>query len=131
MIRITIPGNPVPLQRPRHTRTGITYNPQSEEMARTALYIKSLAPDETFMGPVGVNMTFFMYIPRSLSKKKQKELDGTFCTAKFDIDNLAKKSLDELTRSGSIFKDDSQVCSLKAIKKYDFNPRTEIEIYSL
>lgn len=131
MIKITIPGNPVPLQRPRHTRRGITYNPQSKEMATIALFIKSLAPDEMLVGPVGMNVIFFMYIPKSLSKKKQEELNGTYHFIKPDCDNLIKFCSDTLTMSNSIFKDDSQVCVLKAKKIYDANPRTFIEVYEL
>lgn len=123
---ITIPGTPIPLKRPRFSKHH-TYDSQREIKEAIYWIIKSQT-DEILppTGPINIKMTFFMGIPRSLSKKKKLELQGQPHIKRPDIDNLVKFYLDVCNNAA--YKDDAQVYKIIATKIYDENPQTEIEI---
>lgn len=106
---LTIPGTPVGKGRPRVTRYG-TYTPKKtkeyEELVRSCWKSQS---GETFPEKVPLYATIMAYfpIPKSVSKKRAKELAGTFHVNKPDADNVAKAILDSL--NGFAFHDDSAV----------------------
>lgn len=77
-------------------------------------------------GPIEANLTFFMPIPDSWSKKKQDRFDGQPHTSKPDRDNLEKGVLDSFNKI--VWKDDGQVCDGRTRKFYSREPRIEIEI---
>ncbi len=95
-ITVTIPGRPVPKDRPRVVR-GNTYTPAATVAAehRIALLARA-AGARPIECPVAVRAEFVFK-------------DGR---ARADIDNLAKLVLDAL--NGVAFKDDRQVVSLEA-----------------
>lgn len=66
--------------------------------------------------------------PKSISKKKRLELieEVIDYTKKPDIDNISKIILDGL--NGVAYKDDSQVCKLEIIKRYDYENRILVEL---
>lgn len=84
------------------------------------LYIKK------FTNPIYVETVFYMPIPKSLSIKKRNLLDGTFCDAGGDMDNLLKALWDSL--NGHAYTDDKQIVWSKEKKIYSFEPRIEIKI---
>jgi Holliday junction resolvase RusA-like endonuclease len=53
---------------------------------------------------------------------------GKYPITRPDVDKLCRSVLDGVTQSGVIWKDDSQVVSIKATKTYSNEERTEIEI---
>jgi crossover junction endodeoxyribonuclease RusA len=53
---------------------------------------------------------------------------GKYPITRPDVDKLCRSVLDGVTQSGVIWKDDSQVVSIRAIKSYSLEERTEIEI---
>lgn len=75
---------------------------------------------------VAVKAKFFMPIPPSWSKKKQKEHIGKPVTVKPDIDNLVKGLFD--AANGIVWKDDNQVVRCEAEKIYSDSPRIEFEV---
>lgn len=134
IIKFTIPGPPKGKGRPRFARRGnsvTTYTPQQTvEYERTVKWSWRAQSGQKFERetPIEVRMVFFMPIPKSLSKKKQLQLDGTFHSKKSDIDNLIKAILDGC--NGLAYSDDAQISSLTAEKRYSFEPRTEVIIKS-
>lgn len=68
--------------------------------------------------PVMVTIEFNFLPPKSYSKSKLKQvIDGRLMyTKKPDIDNLVKGVMDAM--NGLVYKDDNQVISINAIKKY-------------
>ena len=133
-VTITIPGTPIPLKRPRVTKSH-TSDPQAEIKEDIYWMIKSQLPIgdrfysdaqfSLFKGPVGLEFTFFMPIPKSTSKKKKQELLNTCHIKKPDLDNLIKFYCDVSTVA--LFYDDSQVYNINAIKLYSDEPRTIIK----
>ena len=131
-MKILIPGPPIALNRPRFsTINKRVYNSQKAEMNATSFIIKSQYHGPQLTGPLSISIIFFMPIPKSLSKKKQQQLAGTYHYKRPDIDNLEKYLLDCIAFSGSVFIDDSQIAMIKSCKIYSFNSRTEFTIRSL
>ena len=66
---------------------------------------------------VSVSITFAMPRPKSHSGAKELKPSAPVAhVGKPDVDNLAKLILDQLTRSGNVWRDDSQVVSLTVHK---------------
>lgn len=67
--------------------------------------------------PVAVELRFAMPRPKSHSGAKGLKASAPeFHTQKSDLDNLEKLCLDQITRSGRIWRDDSQVVSMRSDK---------------
>lgn len=66
--------------------------------------------------PIEMELEFYIKIPKSYSKKKKEELDGSYVIKRPDIDNYMKSVLDGLNEL--MFEDDSQVVKITASKKY-------------
>src|SRR5271163_1453336 len=106
MIEVIIPDDPIPKLRPKFRRNGFAYDPQHQlkesiqwkilEILRHQ-YPKVIFP---LKGPVNVEMSFFLSIPESWSKKDKNLLSWHFDdhTSKPDIDNLLKFYLDCMTQ---------------------------------
>lgn len=128
-MRIMIPGKPIPKHRPRFSRTGHVYSDQGKDETDIALLIRTQwqYPDP-YRIPVRLDITFFMPIPKSLSKKKRQELGGTAHFKKPDTDNLLKMCLDCIVKAGNVITDDAIISQIHVIKIYSSQPRTEIDI---
>ena len=69
------------------------------------------------LGPVSISMCFSMPRPKSHSGAKGLKPSAPVAhVGKPDVDNLAKLCLDQITRSGCVWRDDSQVVSLSVHK---------------
>jgi Holliday junction resolvase RusA-like endonuclease len=67
--------------------------------------------------PVAVELRFAMPRPKShIGAKGLKPSAPQFHAGKPDVDNLAKLVLDQITKNGCIWRDDSQVVSLRCDK---------------
>ena len=116
-------GEVVPKGRPRFTRQGRTYTPkkthdyESEVSMMAKAAMGSSDPLET---PVAVYVYVNLQIPKSYSKKRTEAcLRGSERPIKKtgDLDNMVKTILDGM--NGIVYKDDSQIVSLHATKRYD------------
>jgi Holliday junction resolvase RusA-like endonuclease len=81
---------------------------------------------EPMKGPIKLNLTFYMPIPQSWSKVKQRDADGQWHDVRPDRDNLEKGVCDALNKI--VWKDDGQVCLGMTEKYYSSKPRIEIEV---
>ena len=71
-------------------------------------------PTKWLEGLISADMTFFVPIPKSWSKKKKTSKNGQFCDNNADLDNYEKSILDSL--SGIYFHDDRQIVKQKSQK---------------
>lgn len=118
---------PIPWKR-AGMREKVFYDKQSHEKLAFGLYLnKQHGCDPKFDSPLLVDLTFYMPIPKTVSRRS-KYLWHDHVP---DIDNLSKFCLDAINDSGIIWKDDSQVSTLIARKIYDANPRTHLIIREL
>ena len=75
---------------------------------------------------ISLVLIFYMPIPKSWSKKKQREALGKPHIKKPDTDNMIKLVLDRA--NGTLFNDDKYVYKICAEKIYSDNPRIELGI---
>lgn len=57
--------------------------------------------------PLKLDVTFFREIPKSYSKKRRDEMDGTYIVSTPDLDNYEKALYDSL--NDRVWKDDCQI----------------------
>lgn len=128
---IKIIGKPIAKKRPRFARRGkfvMTYNDQETEEGKFFLQVQQQWKEPPLEGAVQLFCDFFMPIPKGTSKKKRAQMiSGDIPHIKKpDLDNLAKFVKDCL--NSLIWKDDSQVIMLYAIKHYGEEPMTMIDV---
>lgn len=120
-------------QRPRHTRTGITYTPKEtkeyEELIKYEAISqlgKQLKPN--YEGEVKIKIKANFEPPKSISKKKREMLIYGYEGYKHkpDWDNIGKLVCDAL--NGVAYKDDNQVCCALVIKQYAEEDSVEVEL---
>ena len=121
-IIFSVYGDPVPKKRPRFTKTGRTYTPKETmtyEAEVAAIAKRAMGTTEPLETPVAVYVYVNMPVPMSYSKKRSEAcLNGSERpTKKPDLDNAIKSVLDGM--NGIVYKDDSQIVSLHATKRYD------------
>lgn len=130
ILRLTIPGDPVPKARPRMGRGGIVYTPTKTKTAEQAIAwaVKAAyGAKEPHSGPVMAILTYRMRVPTSWNKvAKNAAIGGQILpTGKPDVDNLAKLTLDAIVEAG-VIPDDAIITSLTVSKQYGSEPSTTI-----
>ena len=121
---ITIPGDPVAQKRPRFSRKlGRAFSVQHDVKDCMTWHFASQWGDrDPLDGPVELDMTFYIKIAASTSKKKATALLGQPCLKHADTDNFIKLACD--SAEGVLFKNDSQVWAITAKKIWSDDPRT-------
>lgn len=132
-MKIILPGTPCCQLRMRAIARGgfaSVYDPCRKDKDRIKAEIRRQADLELFDHPK-VSFLFYMPIPLSMPRKKQKilSLGYTKHERKPDIDNLVKLYLDCM--DGILFEGDQKVTLGNCIKLYHPEPRTIIVIEEL
>lgn len=120
-------GHVMPMQRPRVTRSGMSYLPKETQKSKKEIAnaFKEMYKDASpFTGPVSVEITIYRPMTKALAKKfdvatrHRRVLDVVTMSpaTKPDIDNQVKTILDAL--EGMAYVNDSQVVDLVAHKRY-------------
>jgi len=124
-----------PLAQIRHRfGRGRTYDPQADGKKKLEWDFVSQMREKGYSmiseGPIACEVTFYMPIAKSLSKRKHMELlDSPASSCSKDLDNLCKYILDVMNEI--VYKDDRLICKLDAQKIFSSVHRTEIKIYAL
>lgn len=131
--KLTIPGEPKGKGRPRFTKQGRTYTPDStanyENLVKVMFMQKYSDTQPIPQGiPLEAHITAFFPIPKSTSKSRAADMERGFelPTKKPDTDNIAKIILDSL--NGIAYHDDAQIVRLTVVKSYSREPRVTVEI---
>lgn len=114
-------------QRARTLKTGYSYTPEQTvnyENLVKMIYRENGGP--YMEGAVSAEILVVYDVPKSTSKKKRSlMLDGSiYPTKKPDIDNIQKIIFDAL--NGVAYKDDTQIVSVSARKKYGERPFVQV-----
>ena len=127
MFLFEIPGIPVPQKQTQFIRrTGIAYNPSKKDAEKLIWQIRPHAPPTPLLGPIEMQLTFYMPIPKATSRKKRiGMLNGVILPkVKPDFDNLAYLVTNALKKL--VYNDDAQVTDCIIRKRYSDRPRTVI-----
>ena len=134
-----VPGEPVAKGRPKFVRNGeftraITPEKTVNFENLVKLMFQQQCPKATPFPkdtPLRVRITSFFTIPKSVSKKKYREMIERRIrpTKKPDCDNLANAICDAL--NGIAYSDDSQVVELVLDKFYGESPETWVTIQKI
>ena len=133
---LDVPGVPVPKGRPRVTRSGHVYTPQTtreyETRIRMATGILMSGRKRTEL-PCIVHVGVFFEPPRSLSKKKRGELldTGGFHAIKPDLDNIVKAALDGICGENMAILDDKQIVEICSFKTYAEAAKLSIDVFEV
>lgn len=120
----TLPGKPVPLQRPRYCKDKI-YDNQKREKSNASIYLIQQHNDAPlFEGALKLTAFFYFETP-----KKTKSLNRKPHQSRPDLDNLVKYICD--ISNGIIYRDDAQIAHIVAYKLYDTIPRSEFTLDQL
>lgn len=121
-----IPGNPVPLARPRISRYNTLWDDQKAAKLAAGMVVRNQHNDSPyFNGPIELKMVFYLPLPK-VERKKHPKLYHIF---RPDLDNLIKFVCDIAT--DVLYQDDCIISSIEAKKVYDKNPRTVFTIIKL
>lgn len=132
--KIIVPGPPVAKGRARSVvRCGhiAHYTPrktvQYENLVRFSAQ-QVIGQSSILVGPIALKVSAYMTIPKSWAKSKKEESNAgkVLPTSRPDLDNIVKSVKDGL--NGIAWLDDAQVTTIVASKRYDLNPRLEIQI---
>lgn len=119
-----LPGNPVPLARPRFSR-GNVWDSQSVVKLHAGQIIKDQHGDLPLLtGALHMDVTFFMPISSCASMKKRQRMRGAPHIYRPDFSNMLKFIEDVC--QGIVYGDDCIISSICGSKIYDDTGRTEI-----
>lgn len=118
---------PTPQKRPRVTRF-VTYDPSKKDKVAFIKSVLNQLPKEPISYPLRISIQFKFKHPKSHLKTngELRKSAPNLHVSKPDIDNLVKFVLDAL--NGRLYKDDSQIVSLKAVKQYSETSCIEISV---
>ena len=130
MYFISIPGEPVAKQRPRHTSKGVTYTPdKTRNYERQVKYHARMVMGTTVLqGPLKLHILFRLSVPDSWPAWKREAAlrHEIMPTGKPDLDNLVKSIKDGM--NGIAYNDDAQVVELSVKKVYGDEPGVDVVI---
>lgn len=126
-----IPGDPIPLARVRFNKqTNTIYDCQKSSKTRSMIYIQNQLDKKHEMHtnekPLKLDITFFMPIPLSSTKKSREGYTNKYHRLRPDLSNMIKFIEDVC--NDLIYKDDAMIAEINAVKLYSSNPRTEFTI---
>lgn len=128
LVEAFAPCHPRPCARPRWDSTrGRTHtDARSERAAREqSALLRPLGPRGTLDGPLLVRLAYYLPVPKRPTGDRQRA--GAPHTSRPDVDNLAKLTLDVLSKLGW-WHDDAQVWSVTATKQYGERPGVLVRV---
>lgn len=123
--RYIILGDPVPLARPRFARGRVFDSQKMKKLMASNSIIHQHGSRKKFLGPIHLEVTFFMSMPR-VNKKKLEEMQGSLHKARPDFSNLLKFIED--VAQDVLYDDDCIISCVCGSKVYAMEPRTEFII---
>jgi crossover junction endodeoxyribonuclease RusA len=137
IIEFYVPGIPKALQRHRHTRTGLTYDPSRNDKQDFILQCRRYKPRIPLYGPLELTLKFILPRPKHHFRTGKfsdqlKPKSPTRVTGRPDLSNLIKFVEDSF--NGEFYRDDAEICVLSASKVYcepSKYPRTEVILTTL
>ena len=132
LLHVILKGEPIAQQRPRLSKYGTAYNPQSREKRVAQMKVKSqIASNSHFKpldGEIWVHMDFHTKIPDSWSQRRKDSVLDEGDQRRPDLDNYVKFYCDVMNEI--VYRDDSCITRLSCEKRYSREPMVKITIIS-
>ena len=130
--KYVILGDPVPLARARHGKYGVWDSQKAIKHVVAQQLEDQMSKDEPFVGPLQLDLIFYMQIPVSTPKKIKEQKINSFHYGRPDCSNIIKFYEDVGTDVG-LYRDDATICKINAEKRYDdgHGVRTEMVIWEI
>ena len=130
MLLFEIHATPVPQKQTRFAN-GRAYDPSKSDKEQIQWQIRPYAPPIPFKGPINIDITFYMPIPKNTSSLMRKQMINNVLhhMKRPDVDNLSYLVVNAM--KDIIYEDDSQIVDLNLHKRYAETPRTVIKIREL
>lgn len=129
----TVKGEPKGKGRPRFTKSGHVYTPNTTSSYETlvGLSYRNSAKGYKFTSPVRVTIRAYHKPPKGKSKAVVEDMLNSriLPTKKPDADNVAKIVLDALNKVAWV--DDTQVVEMMVIKRYSEEPMVAVTIEAI
>ena len=124
--KLFVPGIPKAQPRPRMTKAGHVYTPDSAKAWKDAVSVEFLLQKKEIINqPVKLTVCFFLPIPKSRLSGSKRITEMSPHTGKPDSDNLLKAVMDAMSAqkkgkptAASVWTDDALVFSSHATKRY-------------
>ena len=137
IIKIEVLGEPKSQLRHRTFRMGErmgSYDPSSKDKKNFLSQCMEKTPEKPIDQPINLEVRFYFarlkgHYGTGRNTGNLKDSAPKYHISRPDIDNLCKLIFDSLNKI--FWRDDSLICSIKALKLYSENPRTEIYIQTL
>lgn len=122
-------GIPKTLKRHRHTKSGHTYDPNTQDKEAFIAQAIAFKPEVPIKTAIALKLQFYFPRPKSHynTKNMLKENAPMVKMSKPDLTNLIK--LVEDSFNGIFWVDDSQITNIVAMKSYSAAPCTIVEIH--
>lgn len=134
MFQFEIHGPPIPQKQTRFScinNKPHSWDPSKQDKERIQWQVRPFAPTEPVTGPIRLDITFYLPIPKSASSKMKLAMSNqtVLPVVKPDIDNLAYIVTNAL--KGLVYKDDNQIVEQRLKKFYSHEPRTVIQVHPI
>ena len=130
MLLFEIPVAPVPQKQTRFGN-GKAYDPSAPDKHQIQWNLRPYAPDKPLKGPIEVDITFYMPIPKNTSSLMRKQMINNVLhhMKRPDVDNLSYLVVNAM--KDIIYEDDSQIVDLNLHKRYGEQPKTVVKVIVL
>jgi Holliday junction resolvase RusA-like endonuclease len=118
--------DPVPASRPRVTRWGTYYGKKYKNYKAAMKELTDKGDEKYLEGLIFADMTFFVPMAKSWSKKRKAESLGRYCNNNADLDNYVKATLDSL--EGKYYNNDKQIVMIRARKYWSDTGHIEFKM---
>jgi len=131
-LEFTVPGEPVPWQRPDNRKGGGRMDTPRNKAVKQHIALEATkamrGKNELLDGPLKLSVAFFYSWPKSYSHKRRMQPCAFAKDTKPDLSNLVKLVEDAL--NGIVWIDDGQVCEYGLVSKRFINgePYTQVKI---
>jgi Holliday junction resolvase RusA-like endonuclease len=129
MIYLQVGGDPIPWKRVGiNLKTGAMYDRQHAEKEQYRWVFRDQYKKEPVTCSLKAKIIFKLPVPAGTSRVKRSQMCAGMIppNKKPDLDNLQKFVLDAM--NGLIYRDDSQICEMTAIKTYSDTPGVDISL---
>lgn len=110
---------------------GHAFDPSKIDRESVIWQIRPYAPKEPLQGPLNIDITFYLPIPKGTSNVRKKQMINNilYHVKRPDVDNLSYLVVNAM--KDVMYEDDSQIVDLNIHKRYGENPKTVVKILEL